>query len=337
MQEERFLHTENLSVGYNKKVLLSNLNLQICRGEMICLLGPNGVGKSTLIRTLIGMSPSLSGEVYINETELRHITTRQLAQKISIVLTQKMSPANLTAFDLVAMGRVPHTNWLGKLSAKDISIVEKSMDLVKISQFSNRQIDSLSDGEKQRVMIAKALAQDTPLIILDEPTAHLDVNNRVELLSLLKTLAKETQKAILLSTHELEMAIQVADKFWLIDKDHNLEIGTPEDLAISSVFGNTFQGEHIKFDMHTGTFKMQYKTSTEIALSGNGILVFWAKQALEKEGYKIVNNGETSLEVASFNDTGIYWKIKTESKEIKVTSIEELIKELRAIKKKDGV
>lgn len=328
MGEKSYLYTSNLTIGYDDKILLSNLNININRGDMICLLGPNGVGKSTLINTLTATLSPLSGSILLDKKPINKIPLKELSQLISIVLTKKLSSANLTVFDLVAMGRIPYTNWLGNLTKKDIAIVEKSMKLVNVDDFYDRQIDSLSDGEKQRVLIAKALAQDTPLIILDEPTAHLDVANRVALLSLLKKLAKETKKSILLSTHELEMAIQVADQIWLIDNHKQLHKGTPEDLALSGVFGNTFKGEQIKFDMNTGAFKMQHSTFNKIKLNGTDPLIYWTKQALEKEGYQIVSDGETQIEVSFFKEPNMHWIIKTVLHEIRVESIEELINKI---------
>ncbi len=325
MTQNTILHTDNLSIGYEKKTLLKELTLDIRKGEMICLLGPNGVGKSTLIKTLIGTLSAIEGDVFLEGQSLKQLTPRQLAKLISIVLTQKLSTANLTVRELVAMGRIPHTNWLGQLTKSDLQIVEESMKMVNITHFSERQIDSLSDGEKQRVMIAKALAQDTPFILLDEPTAHLDVTNRVALLSLLKKLAKETNKAILLSTHELEMAIQVADKIWLIDNHNQLIKGTPEDLALTGVFEKTFEGELVKFDNQTGTFRLQYTGNKNIALRGSGALAHWTKQALEKEGYNISN--EANITVKAENDLGL-WIIETNQGSVECTSIESLMAQL---------
>lgn len=243
------LHTENLTVGYNNKELLGGLNLTLQQGELVCLLGPNGVGKSTLIKTLIGETRVISGSVFFNDKELKVMTPKDLAYLVSIVLTHKPNLANLSVFDLVAMGRTPYTNWLGKLKNEDIDIINQSMQLVKVEQFSIRTLESLSDGEKQRVMVAKALAQDTPLIILDEPTAHLDVNNRFELLTLLKQLAKQTQKAILLSTHELELALKLADKVWLIDNEQQMYIGKPQEQTIREAIEQTFKGYPIQFEI----------------------------------------------------------------------------------------
>lgn len=256
MSNNNYLHTKNLSIGYKNKILLSDLDLEIKKGQMICLLGENGSGKSTLIRTLLGLQVKLKGAIFINESNINSLNTKELAKHISIVLTSNVPPNNFTVYELVALGRIPHSNWLGKLNKDDKENIKKAMELVAISHFSERQVNSLSDGERQRVMVAKALAQDTELIILDEPTAHLDVGNRVALLSLLKKIAEEQQKGILLSTHELELAIQIADTIWLIDNDKKITKGSPEELVQSGVFGKTFNSENVFFDTKTGSFKI---------------------------------------------------------------------------------
>ena len=328
MANNNYLHTENLSIGYKDKTLLSNLNLNIKKGQMICVLGENGSGKSTLIRTLLGLQDQLDGAIYINDKKLNETNTKELAKQISIVLTSTIPPNNFTVFELVALGRIPYSNWLGKLTTIDTNKIKEAIALVGITQFTNRQINTLSDGERQRVMIAKALAQDTNLIILDEPTAHLDVTNRVALLSLLKKLAKETNKGILISTHELELAIQVADQIWLIDRDKNLIKGAPEDLVLTEVFGDTFKDENVFFDLKTGAFRIENRTDKLVFLVDQSVKGFWTKQALEKEGYSITENRNTLIQVFIDNNQ---WILKTQNQSITIDSIEKLVMELNEI------
>ncbi len=322
------LQTENLSIGYKEKILLNNLNLEIKKGEMVCLLGPNGVGKSTLIKVLTKILQPLHGEVFIvdenNFVNINKISPLKLAKHISIVLTEQLPSSNFTVKDIVSLGRVPYTNWLGNLTKKDDIIIENAMEKVNITHFKNRQVDSLSDGEKQRVMFAKALAQDTDLIILDEPTAHLDIVHRAELLSLLKKLAIETQKGILISTHELEMAIQAADSIWLIDNENELEVSSPEDLVLSGKFMKIFKGNHVCFNEQNGTFKIKNRALKDINLIGEGNRYYWTKHALEKKQYKIINKKSDISVTVKPN----LWQLEKEGKVTELGNISALIKKL---------
>jgi len=325
MSKSHCLHTKELTIGYQDKTLLSNLNLTINKGEMICLIGANGSGKSTLIRTLLGLTPAINGTVFIQDKPLANLNLKELAKHISIVLTNAVPLSNFTVYEMVSLGRTPHTNWLGKLSKEDLSSIKKAMEMVHVTTFANRQVTSLSDGERQRVMVAKALAQDTALIILDEPTAHLDIANRVALLSLLKKVAKEAHKGILLSTHELELAIQIADNIWLLDTKQELLKGAPEDLVLSGVIEEAFKSDAVNFDLNSGSFKIEYKPDKEIFLKGNGKLLFWTEQALQKEGFKITTNKAVNIHIV-IDEKQKIWQVTKNNKTYKTYSIEALKK-----------
>lgn len=238
------LSLSNGSIGYNEKhctkIVANELNLQAQKGEFICLLGPNGCGKSTLLRTIAGMQPTLSGEIFIENTSLQNIPIDALAKKMSIVLTDSISIPNMSVYDIVSLGRYPHTNWFGTTTCKDEQVVQQSIDLVGMHDFVRHDFIQLSDGEKQRIMIAKALAQETPIILLDEPTAHLDIPNRISILKLLQRLAKETNKTIILSTHELNLALQYADTIWLMQKNKPIICDTPQALIASKTIEKVF-------------------------------------------------------------------------------------------------
>lgn len=244
IQYKTILSLSNVAIGYREKrystIINNHLNAQIKRGEMICLLGPNGCGKSTLIRTLAGMQPALDGKIFVDDEDISSMNLEKLAKKISVVLTDSITVPNLTVRDIVSLGRFPHTNWFGKSSKEDDSIVTESIEKVHLEQLAEKEFLCLSDGEKQRTLIAKALAQDTPLVILDEPTAHLDLPNRIAVMQLLQNLAHTTKKSILLSTHELDLATQFADSIWLIQRNQPLIIGNPEDLRTNKVFERAF-------------------------------------------------------------------------------------------------
>lgn len=246
---------EQLSIGYlqkgNTKVVASQLNAEIRQGELTCLLGSNGVGKSTLLRTLAAFQPKLEGEVWIDNDgkrlSLSSYTDKQLSRLIGVVLTEKPDVKNMTVRELVGLGRSPYTGFWGMLSENDLKIVDESIALVGVSELRERLIDTLSDGERQKVMIAKALAQQTPVIFLDEPTAFLDFPSKVEVMQLLRRLARSMQKTIFMSTHDLELALQVADTLWLMEKGQ-LSVGTPRQLADAGTLSRFVEREGITFD-----------------------------------------------------------------------------------------
>lgn len=255
----------DLSIGYqqknHRKVVAEHINATIRSGELTCLIGPNGVGKSTLLRTLSAFQPALGGSIQMGvENNLRDIsslTDRQLSQLIGVVLTTKPDVQNMTVSELVALGRSPYTGFWGRLSNADKEIVSESIHLVGIDSLSNRMVQSLSDGERQKMMIAKALAQQTPVIYLDEPTAFLDYPSKVEILRLLSRLSRETQKTIFLSTHDLELAFQLTDTLWLMQAGLPLNVGTPKQLAETGCLSQFLNRSGIRFNSATLTIQVE--------------------------------------------------------------------------------
>ncbi len=322
------LETENLAIGYSKpaRKIVENLNLSIRKGEMICLLGPNGAGKSTLLRTLAGIQKPLEGRVRIDKDDVQRLQIHELAQKLSLVLTERISVGNFSVYDLVSLGRHPYTDWLGLLSANDQEKIHLALELTEIQEFITRNVEELSDGERQKVMIARALAQDTPLIILDEPTAHLDLPNRVTIFRLLRKLAKESGKAILMSTHELDFALQTADKIWLMNSRGVLATGTPEDLVLQGTFEDVFKKEGITFDRLTGTFRIREVSQKQIRLWGKGVRAYWTARALERAGYQIVEgeNIATKVEIRQ-KGTEYIWFLAIGTKETEHLSLGSLL------------
>lgn len=238
------LSLSNVSIGYNErhcvKVVANNVNLFTKKGEFVCLLGPNGCGKSTLLRTIAGMQSPLSGEILIENTSIQNISLEELSKRMSIVLTDSISIPNMSVYDIVSLGRYPYTNWYGKTTIKDEQIILQSIELVGMNNYTHKEFIRLSDGEKQRIMIAKSLAQDTPIILLDEPTAHLDIPNRIAIMKLLQKLAKETSKTIILSTHELNLALKFSDTIWLMQKHKPIICDTPDALITSKTIESAF-------------------------------------------------------------------------------------------------
>lgn len=230
----------SLSIGY-REPLFSGLNLELEEGKLTSLLGLNGAGKSTLLRTLCGLQAPLSGTVLVNGKPLGDYSRAQLATLIGLVLTDRNSAGGLTVYELVSLGRHPHTDFLGRLKAKDHEIVCRALESVGIADKAGRFLSDLSDGERQKAFIAKAFAQECPIIILDEPTAFLDITSRIETMDMLHTLAEKEGKTILLSTHDLDTAIRYSDSLWIADgKSGRIITGTCAALASSDVFTQIF-------------------------------------------------------------------------------------------------
>ena len=257
---------KDLSIGYqgqnDVKVVASGITAAIRQGELTCLLGANGVGKSTLLRTLSAFQPALSGDVMLYNPLTSHLspltsfTDKELSKMIGVVLTEKPDIRNMTSRELVALGRSPYTGFWGTLRDDDWQVVDDAISIVGIQMLSDRMIHTLSDGERQKVMIAKALAQQTPVIYLDEPTAFLDFPSKVEMMQLLRRLAREEQKTIFLSTHDFELALQVSDTLWMMEKGGQLSVGTPEAWAADGALARYVERPGITFDSNTLTVKV---------------------------------------------------------------------------------
>lgn len=252
-----------LTTGYRSKrgehVVSKQITATLQAGELTCLLGPNGAGKSTLLRTLAAFQPPLSGEMRLDGQLLQEYTAQQLAMRIGVVLTERPSIKGMRVREMVAMGRSPYTGFWGGLKSEDEKAVDEAIAQVGIRNLERRQVDTLSDGERQKVMIAKALAQQTPIIFLDEPTAFLDFPSKVEMLLLLRRLAREMQKTVFLSTHDIELALQTADRLWLMGRDtEELIIGTPRELAATGALPHFFSGPGIVFDAEALRFKIRF-------------------------------------------------------------------------------
>jgi iron complex transport system ATP-binding protein len=251
------LQTQKLSIGYTSKAttktVASEISIQLVQGKLIGLVGANGIGKSTLLRTLTGIQKPLSGTVLLNNKPIESFEPLALAQQISVVLTEKLPPSNLTVYELIALGRQPYTNWLGKLTDEDKIQIDKAIVLTEIPHLIHQKHHEISDGQLQKVLIARALAQDTPLIVLDEPTTHLDLLHKVSLFKLLKKLTAETQKCILFSTHDIDLAIQLSDEMIVMDGQTVIQ-DQPCNLISQGVFSSLFQNEHIQFDATKGKF-----------------------------------------------------------------------------------
>lgn len=333
------LTAQALSIGYQQgkqvKVVRDKLELQLRSGELLCLMGPNGAGKSTLLRTLAGVQHPLAGEVLLEGKRLQELDQAQRARHISLVLTETVSAGNMTVLELVALGRYPHTGWGGRLSREDKQLVEQALDDLTISELADRKLFELSDGQRQKAMIARALAQDGSLIILDEPTAHLDLINRLQIMRLLRQLSQRRQKAIVVATHELDLALQSADRLWLLGQhEKGLIEGVPEDLVLNGSLARAFSRSGFHFNIHSGQFVEEVQSYVAVQLSGEEPARLWTRKALERNGYETVSReAPMRLEVSRKADA-YHWHLSTDEHEIAIHSIEELIEKMSELKLK---
>lgn len=257
MENEIILQASKISIGYTSKkvknIIASSIDLSLEKGKLIALIGANGIGKSTLLRTITGIQKPLSGTISLNEKNIHELDALTLAQNLSVVLTEKLPPSNLTVWELIALGRQPYTNWIGTLTDNDIAKINEAIELTQIGHLTQKRHYEISDGQLQIVLIARALAQDTPLIILDEPTTHLDLLHKVVLFKLLKKLTQETGKCILFSTHDIDMAIQLSDEIIIMTPENTAQ-DQPCNLILKGSFNTLFKDEHIVFDSEKGKF-----------------------------------------------------------------------------------
>lgn len=290
-QSEIVVEGKDLTIGYQvgkkRTEVHAGLNFQLFRGELTCLLGANGAGKSTLLRTLAAAQPFLSGSLQLLGRDLSAYSERELSRTIGVVLTDRTQAGGLTVYELVALGRQPYTGFFGRLDKKDKLLVEHALQAVEITHKARCYMAELSDGERQKVMIAKALVQECPLILLDEPTAFLDVVSRIEIMNLLHRLAVEENRAILLSTHDIEQALVLADRLWLLSSPEGLECGVTEDLILHNRMDTLFPDRsHIKFDLMHGGFSPEVSGEKRIVLkAADEILRHWAQNALNRHHY----------------------------------------------------
>lgn len=291
MKHAPAISAQSLDIGYRSGKsgtlgIQRGLNIALYPGELTCLLGANGAGKSTLLRTLSGFQPPLRGSITIDGKPLEEISKRDLSHLIGVVLTDRTSIGGLTAYEVVALGRQPHTGFFGRLSRTDDEIVRNALTACGIASKTHEFMAALSDGERQKVMIAKALAQECPIVILDEPTAFLDVVSRIEIMSLLHSIATEQNRAILLSTHDIEQALVLGDRLWLLSREYGMQTGVTEDLILNGAFNRLFPHAAIHFDPLHGSF---YPTVTRQhvvdVVCHDETLLHWVVNMLNRNGY----------------------------------------------------
>jgi len=259
---ERIIEIKSLSVGYGRKVVVSNINQQIVRGQFVALIGPNGSGKTTILKTLSRLISPLAGSVYIDGRGLMDLASDEIAKRVAVVLTERPNPGLLTGYEFVSLGRYPYTDLFGRLSKEDEDKIREALRLVHAEYLSDRYFGELSDGEKQKLILARAIAQDPKVIFLDEPTLHLDLKNRIEILNILHMLSRKKGITIISSIHELDIALRISDIVWLIKDGRILDAGPPENIVDERKINELYELKEVCFN--------SILCNIELKLSGNG-------------------------------------------------------------------
>ncbi|HFL2421189.1 TPA: ABC transporter ATP-binding protein [Clostridioides difficile] len=278
------LKTNNLSVGYNNKVVISNINVEVKNGEILCLLGSNGAGKTTLLRSLSKLISPIKGEIYLNGVNINCISRKALSKKMALVLTNRLLGDLMTVQDIVNIGRYPYTGFLGSLSKKDLIMVDEALESVDALHLKKRYFDELSDGEKQKVLVARALVQEPEIIILDEPTTHLDIKHRLELINILKKLSKEKSISVILSLHEIDIALKSCDKVALIKNNKVIAYGQPEDVVDEDIINSLYELDDKNFNSLLGSVEISNKSKNEVFIIGGGGKATPIYRAFTKKG-----------------------------------------------------
>jgi iron complex transport system ATP-binding protein len=324
------LSFDSLKIGYvsgkNENVLLPPLTASAKSGELIALIGRNGIGKSTLLRTLTGLQQPLGGEIFYNGKNIRDYSRMELAQEVGYISTEIVKVSNMSVYDLVALGRFPHTNWIGKIEKKDHEVIMDALKKISMEHYHRKFVSELSDGERQKTMIARILAQDTGVMIMDEPTAFLDVAGKYEILQLMHKLSNNSGKTIIFSTHDLQMAISQSDKIWLV-LDSKLIEGAPEDLIIAGAFDHLFNSSTVVFNSEDATFSFRRDPKGSIFIEGEGNKRQWTEKAINRAGF-IVSKEKTFPYVTIPSENNNLWQLSTQTLVQEFSSIYELISSL---------
>lgn len=329
------LHARALSIGYRRGrraplTLAAGVELTLAPGQLVCLVGPNGAGKSTLLRTLAGLQTPLAGRVTLAGADLHKMDARERARRLATVWTGPLDVGLMAARDLVALGRHPHTGWSGRLTEDDEAAIDAALAAVDASELSWQPVDRLSDGQRQKISIARALAQRPLLLLLDEPTAWLDLARRAEIMALLQRLARDQGCAVLLSSHDLELALRHADRLWLMSGDGRLKVGAPEDLALSGALSTAFRSAGLRYDALDGKFVSLQSPSRgpTVALHGVGAAASWTRRALERGGYRVCENVRDAGALVKVLQRG--WELRLGDARQRCDSLESLLAALDA-------
>jgi len=284
------LHIKDLTIGYSRPVC-SGINATVQKGELVGLTGKNGSGKSTLIRTILGLQHSTNGKIEINSEDVNNWHVKKRAKEIAVVFSRLNQVPSIPVFDLVGLGRLPYKSGFSKLSEKETETIENALELVGIPHLKNRFANELSDGQLQMAMIARALVQDTQLVIMDEPTSHLDIENQFKIFELIYKLSQETGKTFIVASHQIELVLQNASQLWWMDNG-KFYAGFPEQIAYEQKIFEKLSQEKIRFDYEKGSFQFQHPKYKKVNLVSDGSdLAYWVKRALERNGFEVSSVG----------------------------------------------
>lgn len=326
---KEILSFESLLIGYisgtKRKILMPQLRARALKGELIALIGENGIGKSTLLRTISGLQVAIEGSILIEGKSLNSYSRLDFAQHVGYISTEPVKVSNMKVFDLVALGRFPYTDWLGKLTGNDQVIIEDSIAKVGMEAFRNTYITELSDGERQRVMIARVLAQDTEIMVMDEPTAYLDIRSKYEIIHLLHDLSRIRNKTVIFSTHDLNVAVSEADKVWLM-LNNSFKEGAPEDSIISGDFNDLFKDSPVRFNQTDGSFTFRNEFKGTINLEGEGICRLWTEKALNRTGFSLSERPtKITIKVIALSK-GFKWLLESDKVKKEFDSVYDLVR-----------
>lgn len=328
---KNILAFKDLEIGFTSgkqgRSLLPPLNGSAGKGELIAVIGKNGIGKSTLLRTFTGLQASLAGELTIYGKSVTEYSRVKLSEKIGYISTEIIKVSNMRVYDLVSLGRFPHTNWLGRINKVDHLAILEAINKAGMSEFIDRPITELSDGERQRAMVAMVLAQDPGVMIMDEPTAFLDISSKFEVMQLMHELTRSREKTIIFSTHDLTSALNQADKIWLL-KEQGVFEGAPEDLMLEGSFNTLFDDKKIHFNSNDGSFTIRNDEKGNVNIIGDGIKKYWTEKALLRAGYAVVNS-ESTVEVKVPAPENSNWKCRIHGACQEFDTIYELVKWIR--------
>lgn len=333
-RSDEILTVDSLKIGYRagkKQVeILPPLSASARVGELVAVIGRNGVGKSTLLRTIAGLQPLLGGTLCINGRNINDYSRIELSREIGYISTEIIRVSNMSVYDLASIGRYPHTDWLGRIDDRNHIAVIDALRKAGMENFSSRLISELSDGERQRAMISMVLAQDAPVMVMDEPTAFLDIGSKFEILHLLHDLTRQRKKTVIFSTHDLNATIGHADRIWLL-LDGHIEQGAPEDIMLSGSFRNLFDRNIVKFSMSDGSFSIMNEVRGTISVEGSGTNKLWTRKALIRAGYNVTES-DSEIVVTAPEKGASKWICKTDQSEFEFSSIYDLIDWIRSHK-----